>query len=41
VLEESLAEFPGALVLVTRDRFLLDRVSTAILALDGAGGAVF
>jgi len=28
-------------VLVTRDRFLLDRVSTAILALDGAGGAVF
>ena len=41
VLEESLAEFPGALVLVTRDRFLLDRVSTAILALDGVGGAVF
>ncbi|MCX5735564.1 MAG: ABC-F family ATP-binding cassette domain-containing protein [candidate division NC10 bacterium] len=41
VLEESLAEFSGALVLVTRDRFLLDRVSTAILALDGAGGAVF
>jgi ATP-binding cassette subfamily F protein uup len=41
VLEESLAEFPGALVLVTRDRFLLDRVSTEILALDGAGGAVF
>ena len=41
VLEESLAEFPGALVLVTRDRFLLDRVSTAILALDGAGGVVF
>jgi ABC transport system ATP-binding/permease protein len=41
VLEESLGEFPGALVLVTRDRFLLDRVSTAILALDGMGGAVF
>jgi ATP-binding cassette subfamily F protein uup len=41
VLEESLVEFPGALVLVTRDRFLLDRVSTGILALDGAGGAVF
>ena len=39
VLEESLAEFPGALVLVTHDRFLLDRVATAILALDGAGGA--
>ena len=41
VLEESLVEFPGALILVTRDRFLLDRVSTGILALDGAGGAVF
>jgi len=39
VLEESLAEFPGALVLVTHDRFLLDRVATAIVALDGAAGA--
>ena len=39
VLEESLLEFPGALVLVTHDRYLLDRVSTAILALDGRGGA--
>ncbi len=38
VLEESLLEFPGAVVLVTHDRFLLDRVSTALLALDGAGG---
>jgi ATP-binding cassette subfamily F protein uup len=40
VLEESLLEFPGALVLVTHDRYLLDRVSTKILALDGRGGAV-
>ena len=40
VLEESLLEFPGALVLVTHDRYLLDRVSTQILALDGAGGAI-
>jgi ABC transport system ATP-binding/permease protein len=39
VLEESLLEFPGALVLVTHDRYLLDRVSTRILALDGKGGA--
>jgi ATP-binding cassette subfamily F protein uup len=39
VLEETLAEFPGALVLVTRDRFLLERVATVVLALDGAGGA--
>jgi ATP-binding cassette subfamily F protein uup len=40
VLEESLLEFEGALVLVTHDRYLLDRVSTHVLALDGLGGAV-
>lgn len=39
VLEDSLADFPGALVLVTHDRFMLDRVSTEILALDGKGTA--
>ena len=39
VLEESLGEFPGALVLVTHDRFLLDRVSNVVLGLDGQGGA--
>lgn len=39
VLEESLTEFPGALVLVTHDRYMLDRVSTAVLGLDGQGGA--
>ncbi len=33
VLEESLEEFPGAVVLVTHDRFMLDRVSTTILGL--------
>jgi ATP-binding cassette subfamily F protein uup len=38
-LEESLLEFTGALVLVTHDRFLFDRVSTGVLALDGRGGA--
>ncbi|MBI4866274.1 MAG: ABC-F family ATP-binding cassette domain-containing protein [Candidatus Wallbacteria bacterium] len=38
VLEESLAEFPGALVLVTHDRYMLDRISTELLALDGQGG---
>ncbi|HKQ96791.1 MAG TPA: ATP-binding cassette domain-containing protein, partial [Candidatus Polarisedimenticolia bacterium] len=39
VLEESLLDFPGAVVLVTHDRHLLDRVSTQILALDGRGAA--
>ncbi len=39
VLEESLLDFPGALVLVTHDRYLLDRVSTVLLGLDGAGAA--
>lgn len=37
VLEESLTEFPGAIVLVTHDRFMLDRVCTEILGLDGDG----
>jgi ATP-binding cassette subfamily F protein uup len=39
VLEESLVAFEGGLVLVTHDRFMLDRVATGIVALDGRGGA--
>jgi len=39
ILEESLLDFAGGLVLVTHDRYLLDRVSTVVLALDGRGGA--
>lgn len=39
VLEDSLLEFSGALVLVTHDRWLLDRVSTMVLALNGNGEA--
>jgi ATP-binding cassette subfamily F protein uup len=39
VLEESLAAFEGGLVLVTHDRFMLDRIATLIVALDGQGGA--
>jgi ATP-binding cassette subfamily F protein uup len=39
VLEESLITFEGGLVLVTHDRFMLDRVATGIVALDGRGGA--
>jgi len=38
VLEESLMEFPGSLVLVTHDRYMMDRVSTMVLGLDGEGG---
>ena len=38
ILEESLLEFHGSLVLVTHDRYLLDRVSTVVLGLDGQVG---
>ncbi len=41
VLEESLCEFPGALVLVTHDRFLLDRICDQVLGFDGQGQASF
>ena len=41
VLENSLMEFSGAVVLVTHDRYLLDRVSQRLLALDGRGEAKF
>lgn len=41
ILEENLLEFQGALVLVTHDRYMLDRVSTLVLGLDGKGGAEF
>ena len=39
ILEESLLEFRGSLVLVTHDRYMLDRVSTIVLGLDGKGSA--
>ncbi len=41
VLEASMMDFPGALVLVTHDRYLLDRVSRQLLSLDGKGNARF
>jgi ATP-binding cassette subfamily F protein uup len=37
ILEENLIDFPGALVLVTHDRYLLNRVSTTVVGLDGRG----
>ena len=39
ILEESLLEYRGALVLVTHDRYMLDRVSTVVLGFDGMGEA--
>ena len=42
VLEESLIGFPGAVLLVSHDRYFLDQVATTILAFDrrpDAGGA--
>lgn len=39
VLEQSLFEFPGAIVLVTHDRFLLERVATEYLSLNNRGDA--
>ena len=37
--EDSLDEFPGAVVLVTHDRDLMDRLCTEVIGLDGRGGA--
>lgn len=39
VLEETLASFPGALVLVSHDRELMDRICTEVVGLDGEGGS--
>lgn len=39
VLEQSLNEFAGALVLVTHDRFMLDRICDQVLGFDGKGKA--
>jgi ABC transport system ATP-binding/permease protein len=40
VLEESLSDFPGAVVLITHDRFLMNRLGDGLLYLDGTGGVL-
>lgn len=39
VLEDTLSEFTGALVIVSHDRELLDRICTEVIGLDGKGGS--
>jgi ATP-binding cassette subfamily F protein uup len=39
ILEETLLEYPGSLVLVTHDRYMLDRITNIVIGLDGAGNA--
>lgn len=38
VLEQALLEFPGAIVLVTHDRFMLERIATEFIGLSNTGG---
>ena len=39
VLEQALLEFPGAMVFVTHDRFMLERIATEYIGLDDSGNA--
>ncbi len=39
IMEEALEDYPGALLLVTHDRAMLERLCTDVLSLDGEGGA--
>ena len=39
ILEETLLEYRGALVLVTHDRYMLDRIANVVVGLDGEGNA--
>lgn len=36
-LQEALDQFPGAIILVTHDRYFMDQVATELLAFDGQG----
>ena len=40
VLEQALIEFTGCVVIVTHDRYLLDRIATATFVFDGQGSVV-
>ena len=40
MLERLLLDFPGSVLLVTHDRYFLDKVATGILAFEGGGRAV-
>jgi len=41
LLDDALATFPGCVLMVTHDRFFLDKVATGILAFEGEGRVVF
>jgi len=41
VLEEALLHFPGSAVVITHDRYFLDRIATHILAFEGNGDVRF
>jgi len=40
-LEEALVNFPGCVIVISHDRYFLDRISTHILALEGDSKAVW
>jgi energy-dependent translational throttle protein EttA len=40
VMERALIHFPGAVVVVSHDRFFIDKVADRLLTFDGAGGVL-
>jgi ATP-binding cassette subfamily F protein 3 len=38
VMERALTHFPGAVIVVSHDRFFIDKVATRLLVFDGTGG---
>jgi len=41
LLDASIAAFPGCVLMVTHDRFFLDKVATGVLAFEGEGAVTF